>query len=159
MKFTGIIPSFIFLLLLVACGCMTQATAISYDADNPLIRFTNNGLMFRNAYVTPETAVKLMEKHRIPKDATIHLLVDRDYTNTRATWVFQRNFLARAGYTKSILVHERRAEAMLAKDLPKTKEINTKPNNNGRYHVREKIQIEDRSKGRHARHRHEGGAS
>ena len=118
---------FIFLLSLIACGCMTQASAISYDADNPLIRFTNNGLMFRNAYVTPEEAIKLMEKHRIPKDATIHLLVDRDYANTRATWVFQRNFLACAGYTKSILVHERRAEAILAKDLPKQKEKIMKP--------------------------------
>ena len=127
MKIIGIIPSFIFLLSLIACGCMTQDPSISYDADDPLIRFTNNGLMFRNVYVTPEEAIKLMEKHRIPKDVTIHLLVDRDYTNTRATWVFQRNFLARAGYTKSILVHERRAEAMLAKDLPKAKEKNTKP--------------------------------
>ena len=105
----------------VACGCMTPASEISFGADDPLIRFTNRGLMFREAYVTPREAVRLMERHRIPKDATIHLLVDRDYTDTRATWVFQRNYLARAGYTKSILVHERRAEVGLARDLEKAR--------------------------------------
>lgn len=110
---------------LIACGCVTQTSAITFDADEPLVRFTNRGLMFRKQFVTPREAVELMQKHRIPKNATIHLLVDRDYTDTRATWVFQRNYLARAGYTKSILVNERRAEAILAKDLPKTKEKDT----------------------------------
>ena len=51
------------------------------------------------------------ELTRIPKDAVIHILVDRDFNNTRALWVFQHNYLNRAGYSRSILVHERTTEA------------------------------------------------
>ena len=110
--------SFVFVFisaLLFFAGC-TTTSSIEFGAEGPLIRFTNNGLMFQEQYVTPKEAVELLEKYQIPKGVTLHLLVDRDYTDTRATWVFQRNFLARAGYTKSVLVYARRKEAMSAED-------------------------------------------
>ena len=76
------------LFALFMSGCMTSDETISFNYRNPLIRFTNNGLMFRDKYVTPKKAMELMEKHRIPKNATIHLLVDEDYRDERAMWVF-----------------------------------------------------------------------
>lgn len=97
---------------LVSCGCMTQDRDIEYGAARPLIRITTHGMKFRDRYVTPEEAVHLLEKNRIPHDRTIHILVDDDYRDTRAPWVFQRNFLARAGYTRSILVSSKKADAL-----------------------------------------------
>jgi hypothetical protein len=100
-------------------GCMTNDETISFSYRNPLIRFTKNGLMFRDEYVTPKKAIELMEKHRIPKNATIHLLVDEDYGDERAMWVFQRNYLARAGYTKSVLIRNKEPEARILKEREK----------------------------------------
>ena len=94
-------------------GCMTSEETISFSYRDPLLRFTNNGLMFRDKYVTPKQAMELMEKHRIPKNVTIHLLVDDDYRDERAMWVFQRNYLARAGYTKSVLIRNMNPEVRL----------------------------------------------
>jgi hypothetical protein len=104
------------LFALFMSGCMTSDETISFSYRNPLIRFTNNGLMFRDEYVTPKKAMELMEKHRIPKNATIHLLVDEDYRDERAMWVFQRNYLARAGYTKSVLIRNTKPEVKLVSE-------------------------------------------
>ena len=100
-------------------GCMTSEETISFSYRDPLLRFTNNGLMFRDKYVTPKQAMELMEKHRIPKNVTIHLLVDEDYRDERAMWVFQRNYLARAGYTKSVLIRNKEPEARILKEREK----------------------------------------
>lgn len=105
---------------------MTSDETISFSYRNPLIRFTNNGLMFRDKYVTPKRAMELMEKHRIPKDATIHLLVDEDYRDERAMWVFQRNYLARAGYTKSVLIRNKKPEVRLINEDEKRMRGETK---------------------------------
>jgi hypothetical protein len=107
---------YIFVLALLVgfmSGCMTSEETISFSYRDPLLRFTNNGLMFRDKYVTPKQAMELMEKHRIPKNVTIHLLVDDDYRDERAMWVFQRNYLARTGYTKSVLIRNMHPEVRL----------------------------------------------
>ena len=107
-------------------GCMTNDETVSFSYRNPLIRFTNNGLMFRDKYVTPKKAMELMEKHRIPKNVTIHLLVDDDYRDERAMWVFQRNYLARAGYTKSVLIRNKKPEVRLINEDEKRMRGETK---------------------------------
>ena len=107
-------------------GCMTSDETISFSYRNPLIRFTNNGLMFRDKYVTPKKAMELMEKHRIPKNVTIHLLVDEDYRDERAMWVFQRNYLARAGYTKSVLIRNTKPEVRLVSEEERRERGQTK---------------------------------
>ena len=110
------VVSAFFLVSFFLGGCTTSEETISFNYRNPLIRFTNNGLMFREEYVTPKRAMELMEKYRIPKNATIHLLVDDDYVDNRATWVFQRNYLARAGYTKSVLIRNQKPEVRVLND-------------------------------------------
>ena len=114
-------------------GCMTSDETISFSYRNPLIRFTNNGLMFRDKYVTPKKAVELMEKHRIPKNATIHLLVDEDYRDERAMWVFQRNYLARAGYTKSVLIRNQEPEVRVLNEHEKRNRMHDKTPKTIRY--------------------------
>lgn len=107
---------------MLACGCATVDADFEYDAAHPLIRFTNHGIKFREEFVTPHRAVELLEKNKVPHDATIHILVDDDFDNDRATWVFRHNYLSRAGYTKSVLVSKRVATAEIVKDKPKDEE-------------------------------------
>jgi hypothetical protein len=94
---------------ILSCGCTTASKDLAYDGAHPLIRFSNNGMLFSDELVTPARAVELLEENHIPHDATIHLLVDDDYTDRRSTWVFQHNYLARAGYNRSVLVTKRKA--------------------------------------------------
>ena len=126
--------SVVFLTFFFLGGCMTSEEKITFNYRNPLIRFTNNGLMFREEYVTPKRAMELMEKYRIPKNATIHLLVDDDYVDNRATWVFQRNYLARAGYTKSVLIRNQKPEVRVLNDDEKLQRSRAKrPQSTFRY--------------------------
>ncbi len=126
--------SVVFLTSFFLGGCMTSEETITFNYRNPLIRFTNNGLMFREEYVTPKRAMELMEKYRIPKNATIHLLVDDDYVDNRATWVFQRNYLARAGYTKSVLIRNQKPEVRVLNDDEKLQRSRAKsPQSTFRY--------------------------
>ena len=79
-------------------------------AAHPLIRVTTSGLRFQDRPVTPAEAVKLLEKNGVPKDQTLHVLVDPDFDDQQALWVFQHNYLHRAGYAKALLmIGERRA--------------------------------------------------
>ena len=97
----------------LAAGCASDGVAeIGYDGAHPMIRIEGDGrLTFMDEPVTPKEAVKRLEAHGIPKSATIHILVDEDFADRRATWVFQHNYLGRAGYRRTILVHARRSEA------------------------------------------------
>lgn len=100
------------LYMALVAGCASAPTGtLDYSAAKPLIRVSNNGILFNGRFVEPKDVPVLLERHRIPKDAVIHILVDRDFNNMRALWVFQHNFLNRVGYSRSILVHERTTEA------------------------------------------------
>lgn len=96
---------------LLACGCETVETGVIYDSAHPLIHFSKSGIRFKDEYVTAERAVELLEKNKIPHEATIHILVDDDFNDDLTTWVFQHNYLARAGYNHSLVVSKRVARA------------------------------------------------
>lgn len=97
---------------LVFAGCRGAPTGtLRYGDERPLIRFTTTGLRFDGKPVTPAEAVRLLEERQIPKDATLHLLVDPDYKDDRAMWVFQHNYLGKAGYRRTVQVHERRSDS------------------------------------------------
>ena len=108
-----LLPCALAVAVALVAGCRTAAPGetLSYDAAHPLIRFSNRGILFQERFVTPEEAVALLEEHGIPKDKTPHIPVHEDYTDRRAPWVFQHNYLGRAGYRRTILVHARKAES------------------------------------------------
>ena len=64
--------------------------------------------MFHGKYVVPDEVPRLLEKHGYSKDKAIHILVDDDYDDQRALWVFKHNYIDHAGYTKSMFVHSRK---------------------------------------------------
>ena len=121
----SIVAGTVFYMVVVAnCGCVT-VNELEYDAGKPLLRFTNDGIKFKEMAVTPAEAIELLEKNNVPKKKTLHILIDADYTDKRAPWVFQRNYLARNGWTRSILVHSRKweTESKLQKEQSKKKTV------------------------------------
>lgn len=98
---------------LFCAGCATPP-ALEYDGSHPLLAITRQGIRFGDEYVTPAQAVERLESRGIPKDATIHILLEDGYDDRRAPWVFQHNYLGRAGYRRTILVRPRRSEARTA---------------------------------------------
>lgn len=97
---------------LLTAGCASAPVGeLSFDAEHPLFRVSDSGFMFNGKYADPKEAANLLERHGIPKDATIHVSVDPGYSNERALWVFQHNVLNRAGYSRVIFVHPRKAES------------------------------------------------
>lgn len=102
---------------LVNCGCVTTTT-LEMSRNDPPIRISRNGILFQDRFVTPQEVPRLLEKHRVPKDSTIYVLVDDDYDDQRALWVFKNNYLSHNGYTRSTWVHRRRAVSGKADDVP-----------------------------------------
>ena len=101
----------LYMALLAVTGCASVPIEhLESKAAHPLIRVTTSGLRFQDRPVTPAEAVKLLEKNGVPKDRTLHVLVDPDFDDQQALWVFQHNYLHRAGYAKALLmIGERRA--------------------------------------------------
>lgn len=102
----------LYMVLLNCCGCASTSTvAYRQDMAHPLIRVTNEGLKFQESPATPEQVVARLEKLGVPKDDEVYVQVDEDYEDQRALWVFQHNYLNRAGYRRAILIHPRRSQS------------------------------------------------
>ena len=94
---------------LLSCGCVSEPSDMLVSSvAHPIVRVTSQGIKFQDKPVTPDEAVKLLEKRGVPKDRTLHVLVDDDFDNQKILWVFKHNYLDRAGYTKSVWIHGRR---------------------------------------------------
>ena len=99
----------LFLTQFLICGCIVPVESPPESTTaHPPVRVTRNGIMFHDTYVVPDDVPRLLEKHGYDKSKTIHILVDDDYDDNRALWVFKHNYIDRAGYAKSVWVHARR---------------------------------------------------
>ena len=95
----------VYMALLATCGCVSVPVEhLESRASRPLVRVTNGGIRFQGRPVTPEEAVKELERNGVPKDQTLHVQVDDDFDDQRALWVFQHNYLHRAGYSKALMM-------------------------------------------------------
>jgi len=104
----------VYMLLLSFCaGCVTDADSdFEIGASRPCVEITKlGGCKFAGKFVEPSDVGEMLQKHGVPKSTTIHVLVEDGYDNKRALWVFQHNVLARAGYSRSIVVSKRKFEA------------------------------------------------
>lgn len=104
----------------LAVGGCAAPPPLEYDGAHPLLAITSRGIRFGDEYVTPAQAVDRLESHGIPKDATIHIQLEDGYDDRRAPWVFQHNYLGKAGYRRTILVRPRRSDARAAGDTERT---------------------------------------
>ena len=96
---------------LLACGCATTRSTIELDAQHPSIRQTSNGVLIGDTYVKPTDVASHLDDFDIPRDRTIHILLDDDVKDLRPAR-FLMACLARAGYTRPVLVTKRHAEAV-----------------------------------------------
>ena len=104
---------------LVNCGCVSvPSDRLESSAAHPFLRVTQRGIKFRDEYVTPAMVPRLLEKNDVPRDRTLHVLVDGDFDDQQALWVFKHNYLDKAGYTKSVMIHERHGTSGDARAKP-----------------------------------------
>ena len=101
----------LYMLLVNCCGCVTSVDPLEFDRNHPCVAITPNGVKFQDELVYPQEVPKLLKKHGVPTDSTIYILLDKNYTNERAVWVFQHNILGKEGYRRTMLVSERRAKS------------------------------------------------
>lgn len=94
---------------LTVAGCATHRT-ITLDAQNPSLRVSTQGVLFGDKYVKPTEAAEILLDYDIPKTRTIHILLDADVKNLSQAR-FLMACLAKAGYTRPVLVTKRRAES------------------------------------------------
>ena len=99
------------LLALMPCGCTSTRSTIELDALNPSIRQSANGVLIGDTYVRPEKVAEVLDDFDIPRDRTIHILLDDDVRDLRPAR-FLMACLAKAGYTRPVLVTKRHAEAV-----------------------------------------------
>ncbi len=122
----SIIAGTILYMCLLSCGCVSERShRLESSVAHPIVRVTSRGIMFKDVPVTPARAVALLEENEVPKNRTLHVLVDDDFDNQRVLWVFKHNYLDRAGYTKSVWIHGRRGESGKADIKPPDKGVAT----------------------------------
>ena len=110
-SFAGLFAALAACAALFACGCASTRSTIELDALHPSIRQTANGVMIGDACVKPTEVASYLEDFDIPHDRTIHILLDEDVKDLRPAR-FLMACLAKAGYTRPVLVTRRHAESV-----------------------------------------------
>jgi len=105
----SIIAGTLLYMCLLSCGCTSQK-ALELDAENPAVRVSTQGVLFGDQLVQPTEVPEILEDYDIPHDRVIHILLDPDVKDLRPAR-FLMACLARAGYTRPVLVTKRHAEA------------------------------------------------
>ena len=106
----SIVAGTILYMAFLNCGCTTHRS-LELDARHPAVRVSTRGVLFGDELVRPQEVPEILEDYDVPHDRVIHIRLDPDVKDLRpATAV--RVGLARAGYTRSILVTERHAESI-----------------------------------------------
>ena len=106
-----LIPAFAAVLLF--CGCETEHYML--DKQHPEIALTaDGGVTYRGKYVDPESLPRLLRDSGLDKDDTINIYCP-DGVND---WRLQRkvmSILSRNGFTRPILVGERKASSTVGR--------------------------------------------
>lgn len=105
---------------LTVCGCASRRAVIELDARHPAIRQTAHGTMIGDTVVRPEEVPEYLSDFAVPRDRTIHILLDNDVRDLRPARILMAH-IAKAGYTRPVLVTKRHAEATIVKKPKKPK--------------------------------------
>ena len=104
---------------LAACGCATSRHSLETDAEHPAVRISAEGVFMGDEPVRPESVPGRLEDFDIPRDRTIHILLSPDVRDLNQA-SFLMACLAKAGYTRPVLVTKRHAESVaVGKRKPK----------------------------------------
>ena len=116
----SILAGTILYMCLLSCGC-TTTRAFELDAAHPAVRVSTTGIYFGEERVEPYEVVEALEDSEVPHTRTIHILIDAEAARNLADAQFLMATLAKAGYTRPVLVTKRHAESEVLKDKPRGK--------------------------------------
>lgn len=96
--------------LLALCGCAT-GEKITFDARNPAFTVYNDGIMFGDRKVHAKEVPDILKDYSVPRNRTIHIRVHHSVRSLSEAR-FLMGCLAKAGYTRPILVTERKGQSV-----------------------------------------------
>jgi len=96
-------------MLLLNVGCVSLPE-VGVDANDPSVMVKGDGVYFDETRVEMAEVAPILERAEIPHTRTIHILLDEGVTDLRPARMLMGS-LARAGYTRPVLVTKRHAES------------------------------------------------
>jgi len=106
----SIVAGTLLYMILLSCGCTTQRT-LEFDARDPSFRYTTHGVCIGERPVSIQEVVETLEDCGIPHDRVIYVRLESDVRDLRGARLLMA-VLAQNGYTRTVLVTERRSEAV-----------------------------------------------
>lgn len=106
----SIVTGTVLYMCLLNCGCATRRT-IELDAEHPAIAVSREHVRFGDTIVRPEEVPEILDDYDIPKKRTIHILLEPEVRDMRPARYLMA-CLARAGYTRPVLVTKKHAESV-----------------------------------------------
>ena len=106
----SIVAGTILYMAFLNCGCTTHRS-LELDARHPAVRVSTRGVLFGDGLVRPQEVPEILEDYDVPHDRTIHIQLDPDVKDLRPARTLM-GLLARAGYTRPVLVTKRHAESV-----------------------------------------------
>lgn len=91
------------------CGCTSQRI-VQLDKSDPSIRYSDYGITMNGTSVNPVEVVKVLRDNDIPTDRVIHIRMEEGTRDLRGARTLM-GILAKGGYTRPVLVSERKSEA------------------------------------------------
>jgi len=112
-----VVGTLVYMLLVNCCGCATRQVRL--DEEHPAFRLTTRGVVMGEKYVTAKEVVDYLEAYDIPHDRVIHIQLDPEVRDLRTARVLMA-YLAKAGYTRPVLLASRRSESYAEPSTGKT---------------------------------------
>ena len=93
----------------INCGCASQRI-VQLDQQDPSIRYSDYGITMNGTTVNAIEVVKVLRDNDIPTDRVIHIRMEEGTRDLRGARTLM-GILAKGGYTRPVLVSERKSES------------------------------------------------
>lgn len=114
----SIVAGTIVYMCLLNCGCASERM-VRLDAKDPSIRVTEDALYLDDEEVTINDVIERLEDSEIPRDRVIPILLDPEVKNLTPARSLMF-YIAKAGWSRPVLVTKRHAESTIGKAKPKS---------------------------------------
>ncbi len=122
----------LYMILINCCGCVSAPLPnLHYENGKPCVEYTAKGVKIGNQFVDDEDVPSVLERCGIPKDETIHILLDKSSPIQQAAYNFQYGVMGPAGYKRTILISNRIADSRV--QPKRSKPIQKQPKKKFRY--------------------------
>lgn len=105
----SIIAGTVVYMCVLNCGCTSQRI-VQLDKSDPSIHYSDYGITMNGASINPVEVVKVLRDNDIPTDRVIHIRMEEGTRDLRGARTLM-GILAKGGYTRPVLVSDRKSEA------------------------------------------------